>query len=248
MPQPLPLDAVVFDLDDTLFDDTSSFTDAARYVAACLQREYPVDENAVVAAYIEKLEAYWEGLWTADVRTAVTGLRARIWSAALTALGLDAQLGAQCARWYDEYRRERFVLWPGVAELLADLRAYGSKLAILTNGLQETHREKITILGLDDAVDRIFISDEVGMAKPDPALFTLVCRELAVAPERATMVGDRFSRDVIGAQAIGMKTLWLDFRDETPEAGAAPADVRVRDILEGAQALRASMVGLTKHR
>jgi putative hydrolase of the HAD superfamily len=132
-------------------------------------------------------------------------------------------------------------LWPGVADLLTDLRQAGSKLAILTNGLHETHREKIALLGVEPLVDGIYISDEIGMAKPDPKVFELVCRELGVEPANATMVGDRYSRDISGALAVGMKTIFLDLRAEEIPIGSPGPDLTVKDIQTAAEALRASL-------
>ncbi len=92
-----------------------------------------------------------------------------------------------------------FTLFPGAIDLLRSLRERGIKLGIVTNGLSETHREKIALLQISEYFDAIFLSDEVGMVKPDPLLFAHACRTLGGAPAHAAMVGDRYDRDIRGA-------------------------------------------------
>jgi putative hydrolase of the HAD superfamily len=238
---PLVLDAVVFDLDDTLHDDALSLTNAARHVAQVCFEDPEVGARAA-KAYVRVLEQFWVGLQGSAVTKSVTGMRARVWTEALEDFpGLPADHGERCAAVYDSYRREHFVLWDGVRELLTDLRARGSRLGLLTNGFTETHQEKIELLGLRSFFDTIIISDEVGMIKPDPRVFRLACERLGVAPEQATMVGDRFDKDVSGAQGIGMKTLWVNVRGELPHNEHVVPDVTVGSFSDADAALRRAM-------
>jgi putative hydrolase of the HAD superfamily len=80
------------------------------------------------------------------------------------------------------------------------------KLGIITNGSGETQRRKIKAAGLDKvlASDRIWISDEVGTAKPDPAIFLLASTAVGVSPEQCLFIGDREREDQAGALAAGM--------------------------------------------
>ena len=142
-----------------------------------------------------------------------------------------------CGVEYNVARKEVLELWPGALDLLRALRERGLKLALVTNGLAETHREKIAILQLDDAFDEIFIADEVGMIKPDPRLFRLAAERLGVAPEACAMVGDRFERDVRGGHATGMFTVWMNVRDERVPAGGPQPDAIVTDVREVEAAL-----------
>ena len=65
----------------------------------------------------------------------------------------------------------------------------------------------------------MFISDVVGLAKPDPALFRLACSRLDVSPERSVYVGDSLALDVGGSNAAGMTSVWFNRRypDHTGE-------------------------------
>jgi len=111
------------------------------------------------------------------------------------------------------------------------------KLGIVTNGLSETHREKIALLRISEYFDAIFLADEVGMIKPDPLLFAHACRTLGGAPAHSAMVGDRYDRDIRGALEAGLFTIWLNVRDEELPAGARPPDATCSAIADVARIL-----------
>lgn len=236
-----PLAAVLFDLDDTLHDDTATYRQAAQCVAADVAEKYGCDAATLFEAYVTQAERFWHELAPDALGAPLAGVRARLWAAALGAVALhDAELPATCADAYKRYRREALVLWPGALELLTHLRARGLKLGLITNGFAETHREKIALLALEDAFDELLIADEVGMLKPDPRLFRLAAERLGVEPEACAMVGDRFERDVRGAQVAGMFTVWMNVRAEAlPSTGPQPdAVVTGIDAVEAALPIR----------
>jgi putative hydrolase of the HAD superfamily len=228
-----PLGAVLFDLDDTLHDDTATYRRAAERVAQDVAAERGIDAAALLAAYVAQAESFWKNLSAENLATPLVGVRVAMWRAALGAVGLDdAALAERCGAAYNRYRKEHLQIWPGALELLLALRARGLKLALVTNGFAETHREKIVLLQLEDAFDEVFIADEVGMLKPDPRLFALACERLGVAPAAAAMVGDRYERDVRGSHEVGLFTVWLNVRDETVPAGAPQPDAIVSAIAD----------------
>jgi len=232
------IEAVLFDLDDTLHDDTLAYQRAARRVAHDVAAERAIDTERLFEAYVEQVQTFWQGLSSATLGTPLVGLRARMWYAALCEIGIDdTALAERCGADYNRYRRDFLELWPGAALLLARLRLQGRKLAMITNGFAETHREKIAILQLEEAFDEIFIADEVGMVKPDPRIFQLAASRLGVAPERCAMVGDRYDRDIRGGHDAGMFTVWMNVRDETVPAGGPQPNAIVRTIAEVEDAL-----------
>jgi putative hydrolase of the HAD superfamily len=232
-----PLAAVLFDLDDTLHDDTATYRRAAERVAQDCAAERGLDATGLLAAYVEQAEAFWKNLAPEHLGTPLIGLRVAMWLAALRAVGVDELAVAErCAAAYNRYRKDHLKLWPGALDLLVNLGARGIKLGLVTNGFAETHREKIALLELDDVFDEVFIADEVGMIKPDPRLFRLACERLGATPESSAMVGDRYDRDVRGAHAVGLYTVWLNVRNESVPAGGPQPDAIVTrvDEVEGA--------------
>jgi putative hydrolase of the HAD superfamily len=225
------IDLVLFDLDDTLHDDTFAYQSAAEEVAREVAAEHGVDALALKAAYVAEAEGFWQRLSPADLKVKLSRVRASMWQNALESVGVASpEVAEQSAERYNAYRSKYYTLFPGAVELLKALRERGMKLGIVTNGLSETHREKIALLRISEFFDAIFLADEVGMIKPDPLLFAHACRTLGEAPAHSAMVGDRYDRDIRGALEAGLFTVWLNVRDEELPAGARPADATCSTI------------------
>ncbi|MDQ6826454.1 MAG: HAD family hydrolase [Candidatus Eremiobacteraeota bacterium] len=233
------LTTVLFDLDDTLHDDTLAYRSGAEEVARKVAAEHNIDGLALKDAYVAQAEGFWERLAPAQLVNKLASVRAALWEAALSEVGLhDPELAARCAVQYNTSRRKYFKMFPGAVELLIELRSRGVKLGLLTNGFAETHREKIALLKIGEFFDAIFIADEVGMLKPDPLLFAHACRKLRSSPSRSAMVGDRYERDIAGALQAGLYTIWINVHGATLPAASTSPHVTVNSILEAAGALR----------
>jgi putative hydrolase of the HAD superfamily len=234
---------VLFDLDDTLHDDTYAYHSAAEEVAREVAAEHGIDALALKDAYVAEAEGFWHRLSPEDLKVKLAGVRACVWRAGLwqTALGSvgldDEELAKRSAERYNAYRAKYFTLFPGAVDLLRALRERRLKLGIVTNGLSETHREKIALLQISEFFDAIFLADEVGMVKPDPLLFAHACRTLGGAPAHGAMVGDRYERDIHGAIEAGLYTIWLNVRGEKLPPGAVPPDATCGSIAEAGRIL-----------
>jgi putative hydrolase of the HAD superfamily len=205
------IDTVLFDLDDTLHDDTAAYRSAARAVARELAREHPFDALALAEAYEGAATAFWSSLSSEHLTLAIGDQREQMWHEALLVIGIDDRvLARRAAEGYVEARTGALTLSPGALDVLVTLRARGCRLGLVTNGFAATHHDKIDKLGLREKMDAFFIADEVGMVKPDPELFLHACRALESEPARTAMVGDRYERDVRGAHAAGLFTVLID--------------------------------------
>jgi putative hydrolase of the HAD superfamily len=100
--------------------------------------------------------------------------------------------------------------------------------------------------GVADYFEVWGVSDDVGLEKPDPALFTHALRAAGVDPSRSVMVGDRLDYDVRPAKAAGMRAVWV-LRGEAPDDPTpeqlAEADGAVRGLDELPAALETMEVG-----
>jgi putative hydrolase of the HAD superfamily len=230
--------AVLFDLDDTLHDDTRAFTSAAEEVAREVAAERGVDALALKKAYLAEAEGFWHRLTGDQVKTKMSQLRLRLWGSALAAVGIsDDALAQRSADNYNRYRLKYYSPYPGAVDLLLDLKSRGMRLGLLTNGVSETHREKIALLQLAEHFDAIFLADEVGMVKPDPLLFAHACEKLETPPSHSAMVGDRYDRDIAGAVQAGLFTVWMNVRGERLPPGAHPPDATVSRVDQVAAAI-----------
>jgi putative hydrolase of the HAD superfamily len=238
------IDIVLFDLDDTLHDDTLAFTSAADEVARELAIEHGIDALALKQAYVAEADRFWHGLSADQLKNRIGEMRERMWSSALRNVGLaDESLALRSAARYHEYRKKYFTPFPGAVELLRSLRARGKRLGLVTNGFSETHREKIELLRLGEYFDALFLPDEVGMLKPDPLLFAHACRTLGGSPSASAMVGDRYERDIRGAAQAGLFTIWLNIRAERLAEGMPAPDATCSSLAEVAAVLEPSASG-----
>jgi putative hydrolase of the HAD superfamily len=225
------IDTVLFDLDDTLHDDTAAYRAAARSVADTVAHERGIEAQALAEAYERAATAFWSTLSAEHLTRAIGDERERMWHQALCTAGVDDRaLALQCADEYVRARAGRLELAPGALDVLVRLREGGCKLGLVTNGFAATHHEKIDRLGLRELMDAFFIADEVGMLKPDPELYRHACRVLGSEPAGTAMVGDRYARDVLGAHEVGLFTVLLDVHgipipDRSPRPDAVVASI-----------------------
>jgi putative hydrolase of the HAD superfamily len=115
-------------------------------------------------------------------------------------------------------------LIPGAAALVRELKRRGYPLALVADGYPGTYRNVLAQHALYDCFDVFAISEEVGVVKPDARMFTHALDLLGVPPAayaRTVMVGNHLERDIKGANALGMISVWLDW---APRRSKIPAD------------------------
>lgn len=205
--------AVFFDLDDTLCDDAGAWVACARKAAehgATLHAG--LDSERLAQAFLRISETYWTSLEPTRETRAILEVRTAQWSKALREeLGIDnPDLALAMAHDYGRRRSKEIELFPDALETLTELRRRGICLALITNGLQTTHLEKVAYLGLEEPFDHVVIADAVGFFKPDRRIFEHVLSLCDCRPDEAVMVGDNIHHDIGGAQAIGIKGFWYN--------------------------------------
>ncbi|WP_152186260.1 HAD family hydrolase [Segeticoccus rhizosphaerae] len=97
----------------------------------------------------------------------------------------------------------------GALAALARARRSGFRLGVVTNGPADLQRAKLEHLRLTEHVDRVVISGEAGVAKPDPAIFALAIERLGGPGGARWMIGDNPVADIGGARAAGIRSVWL---------------------------------------
>jgi putative hydrolase of the HAD superfamily len=213
--------AVVFDLDDTLLDTTGLEFEMLVGLCAAVNAELPGVEFAELRARFRNgRDDLYDRVLTGDID--IAEYRRLHLIAVCEPWGEPSEdLHATAVRLRDEQLgRSRFV--EDAIDLLRDLRGAGVRTGLLTNGPSWMQRRKVELLGLEDELDAIGISEELGAAKPDPAAFAATLELMATAPESAVMVGDHLDWDVRGALAAGMRgAVWVAGDDERePPPGA----------------------------
>jgi putative hydrolase of the HAD superfamily len=117
---------------------------------------------------------------------------------------------------------QRADLIPGAAQMVRDVKVAGYPLALVADGPVGTFENVLTHYGLYDLFDVYAISEQVGVSKPDARMFRTALDALNIAEadySRVVMVGNNLARDIRGANALGMMSVWLNWsprRTKTP--------------------------------
>jgi len=203
-----PIEAALFDLDDTLYLQQHWLTGAWTAVA-----------EAGVGLGLDR-----EPLHRALLTVASEGSgRGRIIDRALAAVCADTVYSRPLVAAFRSYRAPRLPCFPGVSEALARLRTR-IPIGLVTDGDVGIQRGKLASLGLLDAFDVVIYSDGLGREhrKPASAPFLAALYHLNILSERAVFVGDRPDTDIAGAAAVGMRAI----RVQTGEYSAQPDELR----------------------
>ena len=213
--------AVLFDLDDTLFDHRRSARAALREV----HRAHAADLD--FAAFERHHAAYLEAMHVEVLagRLGLDDARRERFRKVFLALGvrLDAAaVDAVASAYRTGYMTARRAL-PGAADLLAALRPH-ARIVIVTNNLLEEQQDKLAHCGLTPMVDALVASEDVGVSKPDARIFDIALERAGVEADRAVMVGDSWANDVAGAHAVGIRAVW--FNPDGSPMPPEPAGIR----------------------
>jgi putative hydrolase of the HAD superfamily len=199
--------AVLFDLDDTLFDHHRSARAALSTVHARFAGSVAFDDfERHHIHYLEEMH-----IEVLAGRVPLDDARRERFRRVFAALGLaidEDTTDAVASAYRDGYMIARRAT-DGAAELLAELRPH-ARVAIVTNNLLEEQQNKLEYCGLAPLVDALVASEDVGVSKPDPAIFQIALQRLGTPREYALMVGDSWQADIAGATAAGIRAVWFN--------------------------------------
>ena len=104
-------------------------------------------------------------------------------------------------------------LFEGAVEIL-DYLILKYKLHIITNGFEEVQHKKLKNSGIDHYFSTVTTSEEVGLKKPNPKVFLTALNKANSLPAQSVMIGDSLEADILGANNIGMQTIFYNYRNE----------------------------------
>jgi streptomycin 6-kinase len=226
------LDAVLFDLDDTLvaFDAVTDLCWQAVIAEHCAGHP-GVDGPALFDAVKRVSTTYWSDPERHRVgRLDMEATRARLVTDALRSLALPADGAEALAARYGVVRIDAMYVLPRARRTLEDLRGRGVRLALLTNGDGGGQRRKIERFALAPLFEVILVEGEIGFGKPDRRVFDLALRRLGVPADRAVMVGDNYAWDIEGARRAGIAAVWIDRKGAGVPPGAETPLAVVPDV------------------
>lgn len=232
------LQAVIFDMDDTLIDWSGRTTTWQELTVLHLRpihrhlndnghRTPPIEE--FVEFYIREVQTAWERVSGPDW---VSPRQDNILYRVLDKLKVNPEQHNYDAlnEMFDWGPVDGVEVFPDVPEVLQELRQHGVQLGMLTNAAQsiQMRDRELEAYGLRDYFEVRKTAGDIGVLKPHPRPFQATMEAMSVQPDEALYVGDRLHDDVGGAQAAGMRAVWVR-RD--PEATSSD-EIRPNAIID----------------
>ncbi|WP_171170154.1 HAD family hydrolase [Streptomyces sp. I05A-00742] len=226
----MPIRAVLWDIDDTLFDYTGSDRAGVRR---------HLEAEGLTDRYGPPDQAF--GLWREIWREQFARFRAgeidfREHRRERVRVFLDAPLltAAEADAWFGRYTRHYEAAWtlfPDARPAL-DTVAPHFRQAVLSNAAAVAQRRKLTTLGVRGHFEHLLCADELGCAKPEPEAFLAACAALGLPPAEVLYVGDELETDAVGACEAGLLGVWLDRTGTEPPAALPDGVRRIRGLHE----------------
>lgn len=238
LPAPDAIEAILFDLDDTLVDARGSWRAGFAEAIAELHAQSPALQ--ALGSPTEIYDGWFRHYSEEAHRAAGFGeWQARFTIEAFERLvaehvGPDPALAARLVARYQAATPGHLAIFPDAEPLLERLRAR-YPLGLISNGPSELQRPKIEKFDLERYFEVVLVSGEFGVRKPDPAIFTAALEALGVSAGRSVFIGDNPRDDIAGACAVGLATIWVNRGDwRTPDPGNREAlpHAEVRELCE----------------
>lgn len=245
----MPINTIIFDLDDTLLWDKKSIKIAFEKTCKYAATKYDIDpeklEESVRGEARKLYEAYetydytvliginpFEGLWgTFDdstdsfqkMKKIVPTYRKDAWTQGLVALGInDEGLGAELGERFVEERKQSPFVYEDTYAVLDELKGK-YKLVLLTNGAPSLQNLKLEITPeIRPYFDQVIISGDFGKGKPDASLFEYMMEKAGINASEGIMVGDNLNTDIKGSSRVDMRNVWINREGMINEAGVTP--------------------------
>ncbi len=253
----MAIKTILFDLDDTLVVERASAE--ASFLETCkkAQLKYDLDPFLLLKTIQETCRklwhdspardycllvgiSSWEGLWAefsgeddnlARLRAWAPFYQQDSWNQALLHHGIeDISFAENLAAFFMDNRLNRHVVYPEVLPLLKQLKK-SYKLGLITNGAPDVQQKKIQGAGFASSFDKIIISGDFGIGKPDPRIFNIALDQLSAAPGRTMMIGNSLYSDIHGANQSGITSVWLNRDGIKPDKRIIP-DLEIKTLFE----------------
>ncbi|MFM0816904.1 HAD family hydrolase [Streptococcus suis] len=218
--------ALIFDVDDTLYDQIQPFERA-------LERHIEVAREQIEPLYLS-FRRYADEVFEATAIGKMSLKDSHIYRMkhALADFGYQVSDATALAIQIDyDYFQGQIELSPVFPEIFSWCQAQGIVMGIITNGPYRHQLRKIRTMGLVNwfELEHVLISGQVGITKPNPAIFQLMEERLGMSGEDICYLGDSFENDVVGAKAANWKAIWFNHRKRVEPIAPYQADKVVID-------------------
>lgn len=212
------ISGIIFDLDDTLYSEKQYVKSGYRAIAKFLRKDM-----ADVETTEEKLWNFFlQGKSAIDELLSETG---------------ESEKKQECL---DIYRNHmpQLELYDGVRDLIEKFKAQGIKAGIITDGRVNGQKNKVAALGLNDLLDDIIITDELGgeqFRKPNDIAFRIMQCRWRLPFGEIVYVGDNITKDFQAPKQLGMRSIYFENEDGLyyhTDCDANECDVKITSLRE----------------
>ena len=205
--------AVLFDLDNTLYDYKPVHKKALSEVYKILKKEVKISWNEFIRLFeISRAEINRELSGTASSHDRVLYFQ-RLVEKSHNTIESDVVLKLYNAYW-DTFLKN-IKLREGVMQTLKKLKKIGIKTAIVSDLTTHIQLRKMSKLGITPYIDVLVTSEEAGSEKPHPIMFLLALNKLNILPSDAIIVGDNPVNDIEGGNSVGLETILITNKKST---------------------------------
>jgi putative hydrolase of the HAD superfamily len=199
--------AVLFDVDETLFDRVL----AQQAVLELIVKQLPLvfsghDPQQVLAAFLESDRVTTEVFNSGGPSEGSRDRRSKLF---LQLLGIDEKYTTKITELYVKDYPGVKAHVDGAVPVVEEL-SRKFKLGVVSNGFTDVQYRKLEAMGLRDLFSCIVLSEEFGIRKPNPGIFHQAALLLHMQPQECLYVGDSYTNDVIGGKNAGMLVCWFN--------------------------------------
>ncbi len=212
---PVEMRALLFDLDDTLYDRGATFY---RWATAFVHAHIPAAEHTTALALLCALDTHG------------TASRVALFRSFQQSYPGLYEIEAMIAAYYQQF--PQYMAGAHLRPLLDVISHLHIPIGIVTNGFVRQQQPKIAALGLATIASCIVISERFGAEKPAASLFLAAAASLQVPVEQILFIGDNPAVDICGASQVGMRTLWVQHDAAWPAGLPFCADASIKSIEE----------------
>jgi 2-haloacid dehalogenase len=220
--------SIFFDADDTLFDYPGA--EGATLQACLAEFSIAVEPGIFLAAYRRHNHDVWREFERGETDQAT--LRVERFRRLAAELQLPDLPLEKVSTFYLETLSGQSQLLPGALDMVQEL-AKRFPLALITNGIASVQNKRFAASPITAYFQSIVISEEVGIAKPDPRIFAPALQKLGVKAADVLYVGDSVTSDMAAARNAGMDFCWFNPSGAPVPAGYAPVHIisSIKDLL-----------------
>lgn len=218
---------LLFDSDNTLLDFTLSEACGLRDALTDFGIEYNED---VRITYSNVNDSFWKAFERGEIQKSeiYVGRFAKL----LEILNQDVNAEA-VAKSYEEKLGSYHFMLPGAMETLIELKKRGYDLHIVTNGNKIVQQRRLSDSGVKDIVNKVFVSEAVGIPKPKKEYFDFVFDNIKEKDkQKILIIGDSLSSDISGGINAGIDTCWYNKNGKTSKIKPTYEIDNITDLLK----------------